>query len=109
MKPDAVLRPEFIYQFKQPAVYVWRRGSNILYVGMSIKSVLHRISTHDTVDVVEPLQQDDAVEVHFCDSATDARELEGFLLVKHSPKYNSVSPQAHGYANRWQARKNHNN
>ena len=105
MKPDVIIRPEFIYQFKRPAVYVWRRGTNILYVGMTAKSVLHRLCTHDTVDIVEPFQQDDAIEVHLCDSITDARELEGFLLVRHYPKYNSVNTQAHGYANRWQAKR----
>jgi|HubBroStandDraft_5_1064220.scaffolds.fasta_scaffold237235_1 predicted GIY-YIG superfamily endonuclease len=74
---------------KQRGIYRWRRGKEILYVGMSTNLPV-RIITHHQIDCAEPFGESDVIELWFYPDADwfELEAIEAELIRQDKPKYN---------------------
>lgn len=68
-------------------LYIWKRGDEILYIGVSVKGIA-RFTHHHIIGVVDKLHEDDTIEVRYL-SPNDAINLERELVRDLKPKFNS--------------------
>lgn len=72
---------------RQPILYGWYRDPIYLYIGKS-NAGLSRILTHDKINVVEPLLDQD--EIHIFELTKEIAIMEAELIAHFNPKYNLV-------------------
>lgn len=93
----------FLLQYRGPCVYLWMRGSDILYVGNS-QQVLGRLSQHGTIGKREHLQATDVLEVHHCGTVDEMLALEKKLIWRYCPSNTAGIPLYHKKARKYERR-----
>ena len=91
MKPTFSLRGSWVHLARRPMVYVWRRGSAALYVGLGTRGLARPLGTHHalTEDAVLPT---DKVDVYVCSTPLEAMDLEMELIHALKPTLNRARP-----------------
>lgn len=92
----------------RPTVYIWKRSTQYLYVGVSVK-LLARLGNHNVINKVEPVLTQDSIHFLFFSTYQEAADYESYLIKTKAPKYNRIGmpknvqeereelPQAHWY------------
>jgi predicted GIY-YIG superfamily endonuclease len=80
-----------------PAVYMWKREDEILYIGHSTKPIM-RIGCHDVIDHMEDFQESDEILIWFYEDKETAQRFEEELLEKFVTKYNINGQENYGKA-----------
>lgn len=71
-------------------LYVWRRGAEVLYVGLS-GSIFSRLGSHNHIGRSEQVQDDDVIELFDVpQNWFAAAAIEEALIEKLSPRYNKL-------------------
>jgi len=82
------LTVEFMLNYiNKPCVYLWLRGNDCLYVGVS-NSILARIFYHNIIGKREAIRPDDVINIIVCGDMHTAELLEQTMIEHHIPKYN---------------------
>jgi hypothetical protein len=76
-------------QLKLPCIYAWKRGNRYLYIGKSVKGIRRLLDKqHEVIDVEEPMQPNDVIEIYLQATGENLAELEKAFIRKHKPAYN---------------------
>ena len=86
-KPDIVIHGIEFLSWSQPALYIWRRGQEYLYIGTSRKP-MQRIVLHNVIGKTEPVLAADVIEVYFADWGR-LIYIEEDLNKRYQPKYST--------------------
>jgi predicted GIY-YIG superfamily endonuclease len=73
---------------KETGIYVWKRGNDYLYIGIS-NCMGRRITTHTIIDVIEPVLEDDIIQLVIIDKE-QLEQIEQAMIKVHRPKYNTI-------------------
>jgi predicted GIY-YIG superfamily endonuclease len=84
---DSILDASFFLKYSGPHVYLWRRGFEYLYIGSSL-NVLSRLASHDKVGKIEPLQQNDQIQLIRCQDKRSMLSFEKLLIQRYRPRHN---------------------
>ena len=71
-------------------VYVWKRSSQALYVGMSKVGLSRPLGRHDVINKKEPVKPEDILEVWYFGSIREATKFEKRQIKELQPKYNKI-------------------
>lgn len=82
--PTFFLSGAKLLEAKKPIVYLWVRGSEILYVGQSSQGLARVFSKHEYIDEIQP---DDAVLAWHVEPGTELA-VESWLINALQPKRN---------------------
>lgn len=72
----------------KPVVYTWKRGSTLLYVGLTT-NFLSRLSRHNIIGRAEPLLKSDSIQIFLCRDYSQGERMARRLQRKHCPKYST--------------------
>jgi predicted GIY-YIG superfamily endonuclease len=73
----------------KPTVYVWKRSTQYLYVGLTTK-FLGRLGHHNIINVVEPVLSQDSIFYKCFSTYQKAVAFEEHLIATKNPKYNTL-------------------
>jgi hypothetical protein len=88
LKPDKTFSGKWINQLRQPMVYAWTRGEDVLYVGLATSGFARPIgpSHHRlTRGVIRPT---DELSIYLCRTKEEAIQLEKDLIIALKPSLN---------------------
>lgn len=87
--PDFSFTGDDVIKLRQPMVYVWRRGDEVLYVGLGTKGVQRPLGSdhHRLLDILPS----DRLDIFFCSSDIQAAELEEKWICSLKPKLNAAN------------------
>ncbi len=88
-KPDFSFTGSDVIALRQPMVYVWRRGDEVLYVGLGTKGIQRPLSSdhHMLLDIVPT----DRLDIFFCPTDVDAANLEEKWIHHLKPTLNRAN------------------
>lgn len=86
--PDEVFPYRALAQMRQPCVYAWRRGTELLYVGTTSVGVGRFLGEHHVIGVREPLRPRDEIVIWVRVTERDRERLQAQLVAEHRPRYN---------------------
>lgn len=88
--PDFAISGMIFKQYTSNCIYIWRRGVQYLYVGISGSGITRPLK-HNKIDVIEKVLDTDIIEVWFYPNYSweELEALEKSLIKKHKPLYNS--------------------
>ena len=75
---------------KSPLVYVWRRGKQTLYVGMSKVGLSRPLGKHPVINEAESVRPEDILGTWYFETAEEAYSFEKRLIDQLRPKYNKT-------------------
>jgi len=91
--PDVSFPGTDVIALRQPMVYIWRRGDELLYVGLGTKGVQRPLaSDHHVLLDIEP---SDRLDIFFCETDIQAVDLEKKWIRQLKPKLNQVNAGPH--------------
>lgn len=70
-------------------VYIWQRGTEMLYVGQS-NHVLRRLGGHHVINKIDRVQPTDCLAVESFDTADEMNRRERDLIYRFKPRYNQI-------------------
>ena len=73
---------------KKPIVYMWKRGEEWLYVGMSTVGISRIFTPDHHVLHSSEMQEGDSINWSYFDTVKEAQIRERFLISKYQPLYN---------------------
>jgi excinuclease UvrABC nuclease subunit len=83
LTPDITIPVSILSE--RAAIYAWRRGSEYLYIGQSLR-VLQRLRTHHVLGAAH-YEKTDVIDVWFCDPG-ERLKLEARMIKQFKPPYN---------------------
>lgn len=81
---------EQIRVFTSPCVYVFIRGNDVLYVGMSRVGLQRVFTPKENVSCEDLFKDADDLIIITTDTVEEARQLEKYLITQLLPQYNRV-------------------
>jgi len=76
--------------YKGPMVYVWKRGDEWLYVGMSTRGIYRIMNIRHGALGENIVYDDDEILMMYNLTINQARRLEFKLIREYKPKYNRI-------------------
>ena len=72
---------------KKPIVYMWKRGDDWLYVGLSTVGIARIFGSHHRL-ILSEMQDEDTINWSYYNTIEEAKTMERYLIAKHEPKFN---------------------
>jgi excisionase family DNA binding protein len=87
--PDRSFTGDEVVNLRQPMVYVWRRGDEILYVGLGTKGIQRPLASdhHILLDILPS----DRLDIFFCPTDVQAAKLEEEWIRHLKPEKNRAN------------------
>lgn len=84
------LNKDQIKVFTSPCVYIFFRGNDALYVGMSKLGIQRVFTPKENVSCEDLFKDADDIIIIHLDTEEEARQAERYLITKLLPRYNRV-------------------
>jgi hypothetical protein len=85
--PSFTVSGQWIQDMRRPMVYVWRRGEQVLYVGLARTGMVRPLGPHHRL-TRKGVQPDDVLELFVCQTGTEAIALEQAMIGALKPAMN---------------------